>query len=312
MFITLLDSLYQQPIAHAIRDSVAVDTLRHAGAAAEHGGSEGNVFAQLLHHLLDSRDVEFQPFAHFSFPQFPPVHIFGLTIDLSITKHVFYMWIAALVLIAIAVTAARQNRNRRVPTGIGNLIEIIIVFIREEIVMPNMGQEGMKYISYLLTTFFFILTMNLLGLIPYGVSSTANINITAGLAIVAFCMIQVAAIRKQGFGNYLAHLTGGVHWALWPILIPIEIIGLFTKPFALCIRLFANMTAGHLVLVSLAGLIFMFRSFAIAPASVLFMLGINLLEFLVALLQAFIFTILTALFMGIGIQGGHEEEHSYQ
>jgi len=311
MFITLLDSLYQQPIIHAVRDSVVVDTLRHAGAATGHGGSEGNVFTQLLNHLLDSRDIEFQPFTHFSFPQFPTVHIFGLTIDLSITKHVFYMWIAALVLIAIAVTAARQNRKRRVPTGIGNLIEIIIVFIREEIVLPNMGQEGMKYISYLLTTFFFILTMNLLGLIPYGVSSTGNISITAGLAIVAFCMIQVAAIRKQGFRNYLAHLTGGVHWALWPILIPIEIIGLFTKPFALCIRLFANMTAGHLVLVSLAGLIFMFRSYAIAPASVLFMLGINLLEFLVALLQAFIFTILTALFMGIGIQGGHEEENSY-
>ncbi len=311
MFTTLLDSLHQQSVVGAVHDSVAVDTLRHVATAAEHGVGEENVFTQLLHHLLDSREIEFQPFAHFSLPQFPPVHIFGLTIDLSITKHVFYMWIAALVLITIAVTAARQNRCRRIPTGIGNLIEIIIVFIRDEIVIPNMGREGMKYISYLLTTFFFILTMNLLGLIPYGVSSTGNISVTAGLAIGAFSMIQVAAIRKHGFGAYLAHLSGGVHWALWPILIPIEIIGLFTKPFALCIRLFANMTAGHLVLVSLVGLIFMFRSYAVAPASVLFMLGINLLEFLVALLQAYIFTMLTSLFMGIGLQGGHEEESAH-
>jgi F-type H+-transporting ATPase subunit a len=124
-------------------------------------------------------------------------------------------------------------------------------------------------------------------------------------------MIQASAIRAQGLGHYLAHLTGGVHWALWPIMIPIEILGLFTKPFALCIRLFANVTGGHIVIVSLIGLIFIFKSYIIAVAPIGFVVGINFLELFVAFLQAYIFVMLTSLFMGLGIQadesphGGH-------
>jgi F-type H+-transporting ATPase subunit a len=310
MFTALLDSVHHHGAA-AVHDSIAVDTLRHAATAAEHGGGEGNIFTELIHHLNDSRTVEFQPFFHITFPQFPPVQIFGITIDFSITKHIFYMWIAAVVLIVLLVTAARKNAQQRVPRGIGNLVEIIVVFIRDEIVIPNMGHEGMKYISYLLTTFFFIMAMNLLGLFPYGVTPTGNVSVTAGLAIIAFIMIQVAAIRKLGFGKYLAHLTGGVHWALWPIMVPIEIIGMLVKPFALCIRLFANMTGGHLVLISLVGLIFLFKSYLFSPVSIGFMIGINMLELFVALLQAYIFTMLTAVFMGMGLQSGHEEEHSH-
>ncbi len=115
--------------------------------------------------------------------------------------------------------------------------------------------------------------MNLLGLVPYGASATGNVSVTAGLALIAFVMIQAAAIRAQGLGHYLAHLTGGVHWALWPIMIPIEILGLFTKPFALCIRLFANMTGGHIVIVSLIGLIFIFKSYIVAVGPVGFVAG---------------------------------------
>jgi F-type H+-transporting ATPase subunit a len=183
---------------------------------------------------------------------------------------------------------------------------MFIVFVRDEIVIPNMGPAGVMYLPYLLTTFLYILLMNLMGLIPYGASATGNVNVTAGLAIIAFVMIQAAAIRAQGLGHYLAHLTGGVHWSLWPIMIPIEILGLFTKPFALCIRLFANMTGGHIVLVSLIGLIFIFRSYIIAVAPVGFVVAINFLELFVALLQAYIFTMLTSLFMGLGMQAeGH-------
>jgi F-type H+-transporting ATPase subunit a len=192
-------------------------------------------------------------------------------------------------------------------------MEVFIVFIRDEVVIPNMGSNGLVYMPYLLTTFFFILVMNLLGLIPYGASATANVSVTAGLAIIAFVMIQVAAIRSQGIGHYLAHLTGGVHWSLWPIMIPIEILGLFTKPFALCIRLFANMTGGHIVIVSLIGLIFLFQSYIIAIAPAGFVVGIMFLELFVAFLQAYIFTMLTSLFMGIGMQGEHgggHEEHA--
>lgn len=125
--------------------------------------------------------------------------------------------------------------------------------------------------------------------------------------MIAFVMIQAAAIRHQGLKQYLAHLTGGVHWALWPIMIPIEILGLFTKPFALCIRLFANMTGGHIVIVSLIGLIFIFQSYLIAVAPAGFVVGIMFLELFVAFLQAYIFTMLTSLFMGLGMTSSHAE-----
>jgi F-type H+-transporting ATPase subunit a len=227
--------------------------------------------------------------------------------DFSITKHVVFLWVAAVLVILLTVTAARKNMKRLVPRGIGNFVEVFVVFIRDEIVIPNMGPAGTRYLPYLLTTFFFILVMNLLGLIPYASTSTGNVNVTGGLALIAFLMIQASAIRAQGLGHYLAHLTGGVHWALWPIMIPIEILGLFTKPFALMIRLFANMTGGHIVIVSLIGLIFIFRSFVIAPVPIVFVLGINFLELFVAFLQAYIFTMLTSLFMGLGMQTAHAE-----
>jgi F-type H+-transporting ATPase subunit a len=152
--------------------------------------------------------------------------------------------------------------------------------------------------------------MNLSGLVPYGATATGNISVTGGLAIIAFIMIQVSAIRAQGIGSYLKHLTGGVHWMLWPIMVPIEVLGLFTKPFALMVRLFANMIGGHIVIVSLIGLIFIFQSWIIAPVPIIFVLGINMLELFVAFLQAYIFTMLTSLFMGLGMQAAHDEgEH---
>ncbi|MCK5573759.1 MAG: F0F1 ATP synthase subunit A, partial [Bacteroidetes bacterium] len=137
---------------------------------------------------------------------------------------------------------------------------------------------------------------------PYGATATGNISVTAGLAIIAFVVIQGASIGAQGLGHYLAHLTGGVHWLLWPIMIPIEVIGLFTKPFALCVRLYANMNGGHIVIVSLIGLIFLFQNYIIAIAPAGFVVGILFLELFVAVLQAYIFTMLTATFMGMGMQ----------
>jgi F-type H+-transporting ATPase subunit a len=283
----------------------AADTLH---AAAGHG--EGNLFTSLISHVYDAHELDLPFLGHVHLPEFPPLHLAGLTIDFSITKHVVFLWAAALLLIVLALAAARTNARAAVPHGLGNLFEVIVVFIRDEIVVPNMGPGGLRYMPYLLTTFFFILLMNLLGLVPYGASATGNVSVTAGLAVIAFIMIQAAAIRAQGFGHYLAHLTGGVHWALWPIMIPIEILGLFTKPFALCIRLFANMTGGHIVIVSLIGLIFIFKSYIIAVGPVGFVLGIMLLELFVAFLQAYIFTMLTSLFMGLGMQAaGHGAEH---
>ncbi|HEX9830043.1 MAG TPA: F0F1 ATP synthase subunit A, partial [Bacteroidota bacterium] len=266
-------------------------------------------FTHLLDHMKDAKEIEF-PGGHFEVPlHLPTVEIAGITFDFNITKHVFFLLLSALVLILLALTAARQNKKNLIPRGFGNMMEVVIVFMRDEVVLPNMGKAGLRYMPYILTTFFFILIMNLAGLVPFGASATSNVSVTAGLAIIAFIMIQLAAIRAQGLKHYLAHLTGGVHPVLWPIMIPIEILGLFTKPFALCIRLFANMTGGHIVILSLIGLIFLFRSWAIAPVPVLFVLGINMLELFVAFLQAYVFVMLTTLFMGLGIQAAHAEEH---
>lgn len=308
MFLSTTDSLS----THA----AIADTLHGAAASGSHGaGAEHgeNLFTGLLHHVYDSPELELPFLGHIELPQFAPVHIGGMAIDFSITKHVVFLWLAALILVAIAVTAARKNAKQRVPSGLGNLVEVFVVFVRDEIVIPNMGHAGIRYMPYLLTTFFFILIMNLSGLVPYGATATGNVSVTAGLAFVAFLMIQASAIRSQGVGHYLAHLTGGVHWALWPIMVPIEVLGLFTKPFALMIRLFANMVGGHIVIVSLIGLIFVFKSLAVAPVSVAFVLGINMLELFVAFLQAYIFTMLTSLFMGLGMQAAHEEhdEHGH-
>ncbi len=322
-------------------DSVNV---QHDAAATTPGNpeSEGSVFTELLHHVEDSRSLEL-PGVHVELPYVlvdrDGIHTYPTTealvesqqytlsqhgqplrvdngqpplIDASITKHVIYLWLAAVLLCILAISVARRNSRRLVPSGFGNLMEMVVIFVRDEIVLPNMGQGGIRYMPYLLTTFFFILFMNLLGLIPYGASSTGNVNVTAGLAIIAFFMIQASAIRAQGLGHYLAHLTGGVHWSLWPIMIPIEILGLFTKPFALCIRLFANMIGGHIVIVSLIGLIFIFKSYFVAAAPIGFAVGINFLELFVAFLQAYIFTMLTSLFMGLGMQTPPHEEHGQQ
>jgi F-type H+-transporting ATPase subunit a len=297
----LSDSLHQA--TKTVAESLA--------AAVSHPSSEqgeGFDFNELLHHLYDAREVEI-PFGHIELPLFPPLHVAGMTIDLSITKHVVFVFVAALVVAGAAIGAARSIRRTPVPHGFSNLFETFVVFIRDDVVLPNMGKAGLAYMPYLLTTFFFILVMNLLGLVPFGATPTGNLSVTAALAAIAFVMIQVTAIRAQGLKHYLAHLTGGVAWWLWPIMIPIEILGLFTKPFALCMRLFANMTGGHIVLLSLLGFIFIARSYLFSTVPVAFVVAINLLELFVAFLQAYIFTMLTSLFMGLGIPQESHAEH---
>ena len=291
-----------QQATHAL-----VDTATIAHTSGEHGG--GFNFMHLLDHMKDSRCVE-SPLGHLSLPQFTPVHLGSATIDLSITKHVFFLLLCGVLLVIAMMYVARSYKKSLVPHGFVNLLELVIVFLRDEVVLPNMGPAGLRYMPYLLTTFFYILIMNLAGLIPYGATPTGNIMVTAGLAVIAFCMIQISAIRAQGLTHYLAHLTGGAPWYLWVIMVPIEILGLFTKPFALCMRLFANMTGGHIVILSLFGLVLMFRSYIVAPFPLMFIVGIYMLELFVAFLQAYVFTMLTSLFMGLGTQASSHAEDS--
>jgi F-type H+-transporting ATPase subunit a len=234
----------------------------------------------------------------------------GVTFDMTPSKHVVMMWIAAALLLLLLLAATR--RRALVPRGLYNFVELLVQFVRD-IAISNIGKrDADRFVPYLATAFFFILVMNLLGLVPWMATATANISVTVGLALFTFVITQYAAIRAQGVGGYLKHLTGGVPpslaW-LWPIMIPVEILGLFTKPFALTVRLFANMVAGHFVILALLGLIFSI-SIAVAPASVALALAIFMLELFVAFVQAYIFTMLSALFIGAGLVH-HDGDHGH-
>ena len=238
---------------------------------------------------------------HISFAADEAVHVW----DFSITKNVASMMLSALLLILVMTAVAKGfSKNKgKAPTGIQSAMEPIIGFIRDEVVKPNIGPTYEKYLPYMLTLFFFILFNNLLGLVPGGANVTGNIAITVVLSLITFFITNLGANK-----NYWKHLVAptGVPVALLPIMVPVEIVGLIMKPASLTIRLFANITAGHIILLSLFGLIFMFKSFAVAPVVSGFALFMNVIELVVAFLQAFIFTLLSSMYIGSSI-----EEHSH-
>jgi F-type H+-transporting ATPase subunit a len=232
-------------------------------------------------------------------------------LDLSVTNMVAFQWIAMIILAILFFTVSKKAKKNgsNPPKGIQNLLESVIVFIRDDVVRPNIpGKASDRLLPYFLVLFLFILVLNLMGLLPGGHTATATLGVAAALAIIAFLVINYTAIRESGIGAWFHHLLGGAPIWLAPLMIPIEIASMFIKPFSLTIRLFANMVAGHTVLFSLMGLLFLFQSLLIAPAIVGFATFINLLELLVAFLQAYIFTMLTAIFVGLAI-GDHSHEH---
>ncbi|MCX5784308.1 MAG: F0F1 ATP synthase subunit A [Elusimicrobia bacterium] len=220
-----------------------------------------------------------------------------------VSKHLLMMGIAAFILLVVFPLIIRSRSLALAPFRA--MIEIVVLFLRDEVVLPNLGRKGAAYVGYFCTLFFFILTMNLLGIVPFGATATGNLAVTAGLALTTFALVNFAGIKEQGLFSYLAHIVPkGVPLWLYPLLFPIEIIGLVTKTFALCIRLFANMIAGHIVILAFISFIFIFGSFGlaigfgVAPISVALVLFILLLELFVAFLQAYVFTFLTAIFTG--------------
>ena len=224
-------------------------------------------------------------------------------IDVSITKNVFSMLLSLVLLLTLFGAAGKSaKKNPGAPRGILAFLEPIIIFIREDIIIPNVGEKKYKsYIPYLITIFFFIFFNNLLGLIPGGANVTGNIAVTLVLSVFTLLVTNFSANKA-----YWKHIfLPPVPLALYPIMVPIEVIGVLTKPFALMIRLFANITAGHIIILSLISLIFVFKSIFIAPVSVGFVLFMYTLELLVALLQAYIFTLLSALFIGQAIEEHH-------
>ncbi|PVX50913.1 ATP synthase F0 subcomplex A subunit [Balneicella halophila] len=230
----------------------------------------------------------------------------GKYVDLSITKNTTAMFISILLLLLIFITMAKSyKKNKLKPRGIAAFLEPIVVFIREEVAIPNIGENKTdKYLPYLLTVFFFIWFNNLLGLLPTfpgGANVTGNIAVTLVLALCTMVIVNL-----NGNKHYWKEIfTPDVPILMYPIMIPVEIIGIFTKPFALMIRLFANITAGHIIVLSLIGMIFIFKSAFVSVGAIPMTLFVLLLELLVAALQAYIFTVLSALFIGLAVKEHH-------
>ncbi|MFT3913373.1 MAG: F0F1 ATP synthase subunit A [Anaeromyxobacteraceae bacterium] len=329
------------PTAPGHEEHGAAAAGEHGAAAAHHGGKhDESLGGVMMHHVSDGRVMEYPGVCETEGPNGPEHgfawnceleldHVFGTvrdaetgkavsgplvfgTLDMTPTKHVIMMWLASAILLVIAFTATRKRSL--VPRGVYNFVEVLVSFVRNDIAVKNIGEKDAdRFTPYLVTAFFFILFMNLLGLVPFAATATANLSVTVALALFTFVITQWAAIRAMGIGGFLAHMTGGVPKSLawlWPIMIPVEFLGLFTKPFALTVRLFANMVAGHFVILALLGLIFALKSQFVAVASVPMALGIFMLELFVAFVQAYIFAMLSALFIGSGlVHHGHDEEH---
>jgi F-type H+-transporting ATPase subunit a len=311
------------------RDHPAVETgtAEHAeqghGEGAGHGGEEhgGSLSDVMLGHVSDGYVLEYPGICHggFSwecetdlkeiFGDSLVFHVGSTTLDMTPTKHLVMMWLASVLLLVVVLLAVAKKSI--VPSGLYNFVELLVQFVRNEIAKKNIGEhDGDRFVPFLVSAFFFILFVNLFGLVPWAATATGNVAVTMALATFTFLITQYAAIKAQGLGGWLKHLTGGVHPLLWPIMIPVEILGLFTKPFALTIRLFANMIAGHIVILSLLGLIFALGSPLVAVGSVPMALAIFALELFVAFVQAYIFTMLSSLFIGQGlVHHEHEEAH---
>jgi len=283
------------------------------GAAAPQGG-EFDIKEMILHHLADSNEWE-SPFGVVHLPQFAPVQLGPITLDFSITKHVLFMMIAAVMVMILLVWAGRDAKRlhegnvHRAPRRTHNIVEAFILFLRDEVALKNIGHGGERFVPYVVTIFFFILFCNLLGLLPWGASPTGNISVTAALAIMTFLLVEVSGLLALGPGGYaktIFFIPQGLPAVMKPIMLiimtPVEFIGKLTKPFALAIRLYANMTAGHAVVLAFTGMLVMSGlagTVWIAPAPVLMAIGILILEVFVAFLQAYVFALLTSVFIGL-------------
>jgi F-type H+-transporting ATPase subunit a len=306
-----------QPAPAVVAPATQGGTQVEVGPRGEHlTGEHAGPVDIITPHITDSHELELPFLGEIELPRWKPVHVGGLTVDLSPTKHVVMLCVAALLvllmLIPTAISHERHTEERGAPKGWSAGFEAVVLYLRNEVILPNVGHHGNAYVPFALTLFFFILFANLLGLIPYGSTATGNISVTAMLAIITFVVVEISGVEAQGVG-YLKTIfyipPKDMPLVLKPVMFlimtPVEIIGKITKPFALAVRLFANMTAGHVVLLALISLIFTFQSYAVATAPVAMGVAISMLELFVAFLQAYIFTILSCVFIGLIRSGGH-------
>jgi F-type H+-transporting ATPase subunit a len=281
------------------------------GEHAEEWGTE-----TMVHHIVDSESIEFGPVSiSLESLRIPPIRVGRFKIDLSPTKHAIFLMLASLLtILTIGLAARRANRTdaaRDAPRGILNFFEAFYVYLRDDVVLANIGHGGEKFVPYVVTLFFFILYGNLLGLVPGGASATGNISVTAALAIISLIVVEVAgfmALGPKGYMGTIFYIPKGIPKIMQVVMLiimtPVELIGKVAKPFALAVRLFANMTAGHFVILSLLGLIIVYGGLsatgvAAVTGSLALGLFVMFLEIFVGFLQAYIFTALTAVFIGL-------------
>lgn len=274
-----------------------------------------NVGEMIFHHTADAWEIW-----GYHLPRFRDIAVFHvgkseIHLNLSPTKHVVFMVIAAVLVFLTMKLAGlalkRQRAGEKAPKGFANAVEGVVLWVRSDIVMANIGHDGGKFAPLIISLFFFILYCNLMGLLPHGATPTGNLAITAGLAILVFLTIEISGMIKLGFKGYMGTIFPhfpGMHGpaavAMAIFMAPIEIMSKLVKPFALAVRLFGNMTAGHFVILSLFGIVFIFGTLGIASwgigiATALIVLGVMLLELIVAVLQAYVFALLSAVFIGL-------------
>jgi F-type H+-transporting ATPase subunit a len=309
------------------------EAVQEHAAEAAHGAAEKfNAGETIIHHVANSSHDD----ALIHLPT-----VFG--IDFSVTKHVFMLWLVAATLFVVITWVVRRylKQDRLIPSGLMNALEAVVEFVRDDIVQPNVGKKWVKtWAPLLLTFFFFILSANAIGLIPVfdviglldhyvlhtgehsfvkkllhgGTTATANFNVTAALATVTFGAIIVAGVKAHGFVKHWMNLVPhGLAWPIYILLIPIEIMGMFVRPFALTMRLAANMTGGHIAILAILSFVFLFAEMGGAfagigaglVASIPLAVSISGLEIIVVLVQAYVFTLLTAVFVGMAIHVHH-------
>src|SRR5580765_4095080 len=309
------------------------EVVHEQAAEAAHGAAEKfNAGDTIIHHVANSSHED-------ALIHLPKV----LGIDFSVTKHVFMLWLVAAIVFVVITWAVRRylKQDRLIPTGFMNGLEAIVEFIRDDIVLPNVGKKWVKtWAPLIITFFFFILGANAIGLIPIfdvlglldhyvlhtsetsfvkqvmhgGTTATGNFNVTAALATITFGAIIVAGSRAHGVVKHWMNLVPpGLAWPIYILLIPIEVMGIFVRPFALTMRLAANMTGGHIAILAILSFAFLFAELFGSVAgtgvglvsSVRLAVGISALEIIVVLVQAYVFTLLTAVFVGMAIHVHH-------
>jgi F-type H+-transporting ATPase subunit a len=279
-------------------------------------GANFSIAEMVFHHTSDAHELDFLPLGVIHLPRFEPIHLGPLVVDLSPTKHVVFLLLAAIITIGMFTIAKngiqRARAAGKAPSGFAGIMEAFALYVRDEIAIANIGHEmGPRYAPLVMALFFFILVCNLLGLVPWGASPTGNLAVTGGLAFMVLLVIEIGGMMKLGFKGYMGTifphvegLSGAGALAMSVGMAPIEVLSKLVKPFALAVRLFGNMTAGHFVILSLFGIVFLFGnlgiwSYGIGIVTATVVTGIMFLELIVALLQAYVFALLSSVFIGL-------------